>query len=141
MTDWAALGTPLRPTLEPAIYVEPRDKRDASEDERQAELVAHLRKLPSVRVAAIPNGAKRSKWEAAKAKREGMAAGWPDIEVVWADGTARIEMKNGSEMPRANQIETLNWLHLRGHAVAVCRTKDGALRWLRECGAPVGGAI
>lgn len=141
MTDWAALETPLKPTLEPTIYVEPRDKDDASEDDRQADLVAHLRKIPTVRVAAIVNGAKRTNWEAAKAKREGMAAGWPDIEVVWADGMARIEMKNGSEMPRANQIETLNWLHLRGHAVAVCRTKDGALRWLRDCGAPVGVAI
>ena len=70
-----------------------------------------------------------------------MAAGWPDVEVVWANGTARIEMKNGSEMPRDNQVETLNWLHLRGHAVAVCRSKDGALRWLRDCGAPVGIAV
>jgi hypothetical protein len=92
------------------------------------------------RVIAIPNGAKRSRWEAAKAKREGLVSGEPDVAVTFADNlTARIEFKNGREMPSPNQVEALNWYHRRGHPVAVCRTCEGAMSFLASIGAPVPG--
>lgn len=138
MTDWDALESPLKPVLEPTIYVEPKDKLPASEDDRQAEFVATVRRTaPACKVVGIPNGGKRTLWAAAKAKREGMHAGWPDVGVAWADRMVWIEFKNGREMPRPDQIDTLNWLHLRGHAVAVFRTSKAALDWLRQQGAPV----
>jgi len=140
MTFFDALETDdlRKPVLHPAIYVEPRDKDAASEDDRQAEFIATMRRTAlACRVYAVPNGAKRSRWESAKVKREGLASGWPDTGTRWANGHADIEFKNGTAMPTPNQIETLNWLHLRGHHVAVCRTAAGAMRWLREVGAPV----
>ena len=128
----------LKPTLHPAIWVEPKDRSDASEDQRQAEFVATMRKIArGCRVVGIPNAGRRSRWEAAKRKREGMLAGEPDVAVAWATVTARIEFKNGRAMPDEDQIGALNWYHLRGHPIAVCRTAEGAMAWLRSIGAPV----
>lgn len=129
--------------LDPDIYVEPKDRDNRSEDARQAEFVALMRMTArACRVIAIPNGAKRSRWEAAKAKREGMLAGEPDTAVTWASApTARIEFKNGRAMPDPNQVEALNWYHSHGHPVAVCRTAQGARRWLASIGAPVRGPL
>lgn len=137
--DLAALGDDLRrPVLDPRIWVEPKDNDPASEDDRQTVFVATMRKdHRQCRVYAVLNGARRSQWESAKAKREGMVSGWPDVGVRWAGGHADIEFKNGDSMPTPNQIETLNWLFANGHAVAVCRTAAGALGWLRSVGAPV----
>lgn len=127
--------------LDPGIYVEPKDHGPASEGDRQAAFVATMRLTArECRVTAVPNGAKRTRWEAAKARREGMAAGEPDTGVTWEGApTARIEFKNGREMPRQSQIDVLNWYHRRGHPVAVCRTAEGAMRWLASIGAPVPG--
>lgn len=138
-TEIDALDGPLDGKLHPAIYVEPKDNDAASEDARQAVFVATMRRLANAcRVYAVPNGGKRSVWAAAKAKREGMLAGEPDTGVTWADApTARIEFKAGRTMPTPEQIEALNWYHLRGHPVAVCRTAEGAINWLASIGAPV----
>lgn len=129
--------------LDAGIYVEPKDRDSTSEDARQAAWVNLMRLTArACRVYAVPNGAKRTRWEAAKAKREGMISGEPDTGVTWADApTARIEWKNGREMPTPNQIEALNWYHLRGHPVAVCRTPEGAMKWLASIGAPVGRVL
>lgn len=134
-----ALEEPYKEVLNPAIYVEPKDRSPESEDSRQATFVATMRRTAKAcRVCAVPNGAKRSRWEAAKAKREGLLPGEPDTEITWADApTARIEFKNGTKMPSEDQIEALNWYHLRGHPVAVCRTAEGAIAWLASIGAPV----
>jgi len=124
--------------LDPAIYVEPKDKSAEDEDSRQATFVATMRRTAKAcEVYAVPNGGKRTQWSAAKAKREGMRKGWPDVGIVWADGGARIEFKNGTKMPDDDQVRLLNWLHLRGHPVAVCRTAEGAMNWLRGLGSPV----
>ena len=138
LEDLLALGDGT-PRLDPAIYVEPKDHGPASEDARQAVFIATMRRIaPACRVYAVPNGGKRSQWEAAKAKREGMNAGEPDCGITWADHpTARIEFKAGRTNPTAQQIEALNWYHLRGHPVAVCRTAEGAMKWLRMLGAPL----
>lgn len=132
---------PLKATLDPGIFVEPRDRRLAYEDDRQAEFVALMRRTArACRVVAIPNAGRRTRWEAGKRLKEGMARGEPDIAVTWADApTARIEFKNGRDMPDTDQVEVLNWYHMRGHPVAVCRTAEGAMAWLRSIGAPVPG--
>jgi hypothetical protein len=125
--------------LDPGIYVEPKDRDTTGEEARQAAFVSLMRRTSrSCRVIAIPNAAKRSQWAAAKAKREGLLAGEPDTAISWADApTARIEFKDGRTMPAPNQVEALNWYHRRGHPVAVCRTAEGAMRWLASVGAPV----
>lgn len=142
MTSLAAIlaepEQPLRPVLHPGIYVEAKDKGAESEEARQAAFVALMRRTsPACRVVAIPNAGKRTRWEQGKAKREGLLSGEPDVAVAWADATARIEFKDARSMPTPNQVEALNWYHLHGHPVAVCRTADGAMAWLRSVGAPV----
>jgi len=129
----------VKVALDPGIYVEPKDKDPASEDTRQAEYIAFIRKhAKACRAIGVPNAGKRSRWEAGKRLREGMTAGEPDTATSWADApTARIEFKDGQSMPDQNQVAALNWYHRRGHPVAVCRTLEGALRWLASIGAPV----
>ncbi len=128
-------------TLDPEIYVEAKDRGSALEDDRQAMFVAFMRQhCHACRVYAVPNGTYiASRAGRAKRQREGLNSGEPDLGVTWADApTARIEFKSGRTMPGADQIEALNWYHRRGHPVAVCRTAEGALRWLASIGAPVG---
>jgi hypothetical protein len=131
----------VRESLDAGIWVEARDKDPRSEDARQTEYIAIARKCRGIKVFAVPNGAKRSQWVAAKVKREGLHAGWPDTGACWATtiacGIAWIEFKSGTGALEPDQIETLNWLHRRGHPVAVCRTAKGALEWLRNIGAPI----
>lgn len=139
---WDIEETPLREKLHPDIFVEARDRDPTSEETRQAEFVAGCRKnFKSVRVFAVPNGARRTQWEANKAKQEGLYAGWPDTGVCWESAmaavTAWIEWKDGDGGVSQEQIGVLNWLHARGFPVAVCRTAYGAYLWLKSQGAPV----
>lgn len=132
----------LRPSLVPAIFVEKRDALDLREETRQAQFVATIRRsVFGCMVAAIPNAGRRTRWEARKVKREGLHTGFPDTGVWWADGSALIEWKDGQKMPDPQQVDCLNWLHRRGHAVAVCRTPRGAFEWLRSVGAPIPEAL
>ncbi len=136
--DLVGMSESLKPTLDPGIYVEPRDRSTANEEARQATWVALMRKTArACMVVAVPNGARRTRWEANKAKREGLLAGFPDTITYWSDGGALIEWKDAAGKPSDAQIETLNWLHARGQSVAICRSPEGAMAWLRSIGAPV----
>ena len=44
------------------------------------DMIAKL--FPNTRVAAVPNGQKRTVWQAQQAKKEGMSAGFPDLVIV-----------------------------------------------------------
>ena len=49
------------------------------------DMIAKL--FPNTRVAAVPNGGKRTRWQQQQAKREGVSAGFPDLVLVgdrWA---------------------------------------------------------
>lgn len=138
MTLWLPSDETLSPTLDGRVLVEPKDRLTASEDERQAAFVATMRRVArGCEVAAFANGGKRSQWAAAKVKREGLATGWVDLCVVWTGAVAWIEFKDARSMPRANQIERLNWLVARDHPVMVARTAAAAMGWLASLGAPV----
>lgn len=73
---------------------------------------------------AVPNGAKRSVWEAAQAKTEGMQAGVPDLWIPVARGPFHglaIEMKrryNGKATPA--QVDYMARLSSAGWSVHVC---------------------
>lgn len=128
---------PLREKLDPAIYVEPRDNDPASEDDRQIALVKRLKNYPAIAFHAVPNGGRQSDWARLRGERMGVVAGQPDLGFDWAGGSAVIEMKNGKDMPRPNQVDRLNRLHRMGKHVFVCRTAQGAIDRLRSVGAPV----
>jgi hypothetical protein len=129
---------PLRETLDPGIWVEPKDKDATAEVTRQSALVNVLRKHSRCVVFAVPNAA-RSESAKLRQHREGAVYGAADLVITWAGGVAFVEMKDGKSMPRDNQVAFLNRLKRQDHHVAVCRTPMGAMRWLRAIGAPVGG--
>lgn len=138
LDDLLALETPLKPALDPRVYVEPKDSDPASEDARQGTFVATMRRTAKkCDVAANTNAAKRSQWAAAKVKREGLVTGRNDLDVKWCGGIALIEFKNGRKGPEPGQIEYLNRMVAMGFPCAIIRTPVGGMNWLRSIGAPV----
>lgn len=124
-------------------HIDPKDKDPRPEEARQMAFLRDAKILcPCVDIIAVPNGAKRSRWAANKARREGMKAGALDLVCTWAPtrpgdrGVAFPEFKNGCEMPDANQVDRLDMLTRMGHNCGVFRQERSALEWLRACGAP-----
>lgn len=93
---------------------------------------------PQIKLVAVPNAARRSQWEANKARQEGLAKGFPDLAAIWpGGGIAFIEMKAKTGRVSEHQQEWLDRLIAYGFRAAVCRSADAAIAFLRECGAPV----
>jgi hypothetical protein len=92
---------------------------------------------PAVACVAIPNGGKRGPLAARRAKAEGMASGFPDVICLWDGGLCLIEFKAAKGKLSANQAGWIERLDRWGHRVAVCRTIDEAIAFIRACGAPM----
>jgi hypothetical protein len=121
------------------------DPRDADPRDEGARQLAALRKAriicPAVDIVAIPNAARRTRWEVQQRKKEGMKAGALDWVVTWRPrpgdrGVAFVEWKDGKDVPDPNQRDRLNMLFDRGFHVGVFRREDSFLAWLRGLGAP-----
>lgn len=137
--DIRALETPLKPVLDPRVYVEPKDRNPASELSRQGDWIFFIHRYAQrVLAYAVRNGAHIASVSGRnKAKREGLYTGFPDTGANWAGGAAWLEWKNGTDGPGDAQIECLNRLVEMGHPCAVVRTMAGANRWLISLGAPI----
>ena len=124
-----------------AWFIEAKDRDPRPEETRQIAVLRDANMLcPAVAIFAVPNGGKRSQWAAMKAKREGMRAGVLDLVATWpGGGIAFIEMKNGTDMPDANQRERLNMLVRQSHHCGVFRSARTVLEALRSWGAPFVG--
>ena len=109
---------------------------ELAEQQRLRKTLYYL--APSVMVVAVPNAARRTVWEARRAKQEGLAAGFPDLMAIWPGGIAFIEMKRtkGGTVSE-NQREWIERLQGFGFPAAVCRGADAAIAFLREAGAPI----
>lgn len=119
-------------------FIEPRDKSPASEIQRQAAFLKSLRQIaPGCIAFAVPNAAKRTRWAAQRARKEGMVAGALDLVILWPGGSAYPEFKNGKEVPTPEQRRMLNRLYRAGHHTGVFRNAVTLLEHLREWGAPV----
>ena len=114
----------------------PRKKAKAKNDgcmleaDEQVKLVVYLRKK-GIRHFAVQNGAKRSMWEAAKFKREGGAAGFPDLGIPYARKGHHglfLELKrvSGGVVSPA-QREWIDLLVSNGYLAVVCRGADEAI--------------
>ena len=81
---------------------------------------------------AIPNGGKRTRWQAQQAKREGMTAGAPDLAVILPKGvTLWVEMKRrkgGRVSPGQKVIG--NRLQNLEHHYRVCKGWEEAKEWI-----------
>jgi hypothetical protein len=97
---------------------------------------------PGVALVAIPNAAKRTQWAAQRAKREGMATGFPDMLCFWkGPGIAAIEFKSDKGRVSENQSEWIARLNDFGIPAIISRDADEAVEFLRRCGAPFIGRI
>lgn len=135
---FASMDEPLKERLDPAIYVEPTDRDRALEARRQTALVnAIKRDAPHIAVHATPNGGHQTSWMRLNGWKLGTYSGWPDLSFDWRGGSAHIEFKDGDGRPDKDQIACLNRLHRMGKPVAICRTKGGAIAWLKRVGAPL----
>lgn len=125
------------------FHVDPRDKDPRSEEKRQLAFRRAAKMLcPGVHITPLLNDGKRTLWEQNKAKRLGMTAGEPDLELTWANrGIAWMEFKSGTGTVSPAQRDRLNQLVRFGHSVGVFRQETTALEWLRRCGAPFVGSF
>ena len=86
---------------------------------------------------SIPNGLMRSKKAGAAAVGEGLAAGTPDIEVVWCGYAIYLELKTPKGALSAAQKQRHRKLIHCGAVVLVCRTLDDVYNGLTDCGVPL----
>ncbi len=117
------------------------DPRTAADEGDELSIQRRFRKAlqgTGIAMAAVPNAGKRSHWEAARAKQEGLAAGFPDAIVTWSGGgSAYLEFKARAGTLSEAQVAWLNTLHRQGHNVGVFRSSATALAFLGRCGAPI----
>ncbi|WP_447724596.1 hypothetical protein [Sphingomonas koreensis] len=136
---FAALESPLQDL---PWHIDCRDKDPRDEGARQLATLKRARMIcPAVDIVAIPNAARRTRWEVQQRKKEGMKAGALDWVVTWRPkpgdrGVAFVEWKDGKEAPDQNQRDRLNMLFERGFHVGVFRREDSFFAWLRALGAP-----
>ena len=81
-------------------------------------------------IFAIPNGAKTSKIQGYKLKREGLTAGMPDIMIAIPKGLfhgAFIEFKIKPNKPSILQKDKISKLKAQGYMVEVCYDIDAAM--------------
>ncbi len=93
---------------------------------------------PAIKVVAIPNAARRTRWEAARAKKEGLATGFPDVMCLGPDGlVAMIEFKAAKGVISEAQQEWIDLLRRYSFPATVARSADEAMAFLRSAGFPV----
>ena len=101
---------------------------------QEQQALLHWLRLKKIPYAAIPNGGKRTRWQAAQAKAEGMVAGAPDLVVILPDGaTLWIEMKRqkgGRVSPAQEAFGEM--LQRNGHRYRVCKGAKEAIIWIEE---------
>lgn len=127
---WADLETALGEA--PICYVEPRNKAEASELAGVKEFRRLFGKhFPHGRLVAIPNGGIRGQRALNQANAEGAAWGFPDLLVIGSvPFFPVIEWKSSTGAPKQHQVDWMNWLHRKGHKVALFRTPEAAIEWL-----------
>lgn len=95
------------------------------------------------RVAAVPNGQKRTRWQAQRAKAEGMSKGFVDLVVIGQDRVnfhapfpplvAFIELKANGSMQK-EQLDWLTFMAQCGHHCGVFRSDKTLEAKMREWG-------
>ena len=96
---------------------------------------------PGVCLVAIPNAAKRTQWAAQRAKREGLATGFPDMMALAPGKIAFLEFKSSDGRLSDNQSEWIERLISMGFPCGVFRDADKAVEFLREHGFPFIGML
>lgn len=134
----------------PFHYDMPAVRISDSEIAVQKQCLDMIAKLfPNTRVAAVPNGQKRTRWQQMQAKREGMSKGFLDLVVIgekWVrigsgeqsflvvrPAVAFVEIKAAGTLT-AEQRDWLDFLVVAGHHCGVFRSDRTLEVKLREWG-------
>ena len=115
----------------PFHYDMPAVRISDSEIVVQAQCLDMIAKLfPHTRVAAVPNGSKRTRWQQQQAKKEGVSAGFPDLILIGEGYTdypslgpllAFPEIKANAALT-TEQREWLTFMAACGHHCGVFRS-------------------
>jgi hypothetical protein len=90
---------------------------------------------------SIPNGLMRSKKAAARAQGEGLAAGVPDLCVIFRGRAYFIELKSGRGVMSPAQRSMTQRLVYAGAAVCCCRSVPEVEAALRAAMVPLRGTV
>jgi hypothetical protein len=121
------------------FHVDPPSAADLGDEAAiQTRLRSRMRiHAPEVMLVAVPNGGKRTAWEAMQRSREGMAKGFPDIIALAPDGkVAFLEMKAKTGRLSPEQIGILERLCSLGFDCGCFNSVDSAMAALRRWGFP-----
>lgn len=97
------------------------------------------RVFPKTRVAAVPNGGKRTRWQQMQAKREGMSAGFPDLILVGQHFVsddplvAFAEIKANAAMTE-EQKEWMVFMAIGSHRCGVFRSHETLMFKMKQWG-------
>lgn len=107
--------------------------RNRPEQHFQASLVKTLETIltPETAFFAVPNGGARSRIEAAILKGQGVKAGVPDLVLVHGRQSFGLELKACGGRLSGAQVGRHEELTRAGMRIAVVKTIDDALRWLK----------
>ena len=109
-----------------------------SEHSRQVTLLQFLaiNHAPDVFWFAVPNAGRRSWWEVAQKKKEGMVAGVADLCVMLPEGRALwLELKTGKNKQTEAQLAFQGICGKLGHPYEIARTLEEAIDSLSAWGA------
>lgn len=126
--------TEPEPAIEPKPKPKPKPKKRKGSDEyyEQCMVATHCDKM-DYPFYAIPNGAKRSLWEAMVAKKSGMKSGildlcfpWPNKALGVSGMYIEMKRKDGGKIspPQHYWLGLLKWA---GYSVHVCNGADEAI--------------
>jgi hypothetical protein len=91
--------------------------------------------FPKTRVAAVPNGQKRTRWQQQQAKREGVSAGFPDLILVGdRPGLVAFPEIKAKAVMSEEQREWLVFMCVSGHNCGVFRNPETLMFKMREWG-------
>jgi len=88
---------------------------------------------PNILIHHSPNGGKRNAIEAARFKKMGVCAGFPDLMIIAENKPILfVEMKSKRGSLSANQVIVLSKLKLAGHNVDICKSLDDFMKVVNE---------
>ncbi|WP_291365313.1 VRR-NUC domain-containing protein [Acetobacter sp. UBA5411] len=120
----------------------PRKRPQHHEDNLHTQIANALRViLPSCVVWTSTENRFNGPREGARRKARGCRAGWPDMMFCHAGRTIYAELKHGKNGASKEQRDLHAELRGQGFPVAVCRSLDEVLAFLKENEFPMRGEI
>jgi hypothetical protein len=86
---------------------------------------------PDLRIVAIPNAARRTRYERTKLLAEGMSAGVPDLFIPALNLWIELKRTQGSSTSQV-QKEWLAYLNQVGHKAVIAKGHEQALAYIEE---------